>query len=473
MKFSISLRYIFFMNIVVAIFAAVVGYSCSHIAGQFLRAQLVDEVVENAASMLGNMNVDPRPGVMKHLAQIFGVDTIAYDPQKDKVLASSLDSKTVKSIEGKIKKIFKQSQHPTFEMNNKQFIVGAHKIEYKSVNGDRPAGTKLLVLVPRDKLDNSQQQINQRIADITIIALLIVTFATVLISLTVTRPIRKLSHEMDSISTEIQTQDNAGDLSNLKLKTIRGPAEVSALANSFYRLLNNLKNAEAKLAKSERLASLGKISASVAHELRNPLSGIKMNVRILHDEIKKSQAQEDLETISREIDRMDLYLQELMCIATQSTGKSRKMKLMPNMISISQQYQEVVNILQGRIKHANVSIVTDFELDCDRVFADASAVRQVIMNFLINAIEAMPDGGEIKISTVKCEIGTEFAIQDSGTGIQLTQDLFEPFISSKFDGAGLGLHICKQILDSSAGEIGYRNLEKGAKFWFRLPNQAI
>ena len=471
MKFSISLRYIFFMNLVVAIFAAVVGYSCSHIAGKFLQTQLVDEVVENAASMLGEMNVDPRPGVMKGLAKIFGVDTLALNPKTRKIIASSLPSETAKSIEKKIALQIKQKNQPIVEVENKRYVVGSHEINFKKTGPDRPAGTKLLVLVPYDKLANSQDEINKRIYDITIIAVLIVTFASVLISLTVTRPIRKLSREMDKISTAIQLQDKTGDLP--RYQAIKGPSEVRALASSFHKLLVNLQTAEVKLAKSERLASLGKIAASVAHELRNPLSGIKMNVRILQDEIEDKQSLEDLETVSREIDRMDLYLQELMSIATQANGSSRKMKLTPKIISLSEQFKEVENILQGRIKHANISLETNFNPSCDMVFADPSAVRQVIMNFLINAIEAMPTGGNIKIISNSCKIGTEFALIDSGTGIQIDQDLFEPFISSKFDGAGLGLHICKQIIDSSSGEIGYSNLEKGAKFWFTLPNNEI
>ena len=465
MKIPISIRFIFAMNLIIAGFALVAAWALSNVSGDALQNQLVDERVKNAASMLGEMNIDPRKGVMENLAKIFDSPVIAVDPKSRTLLASSFDD----AHEKQLRELFlKKSKPGKVKIGDQTYFVGMHDITFKQPGPGRPAGCELIAFIPAEKIEHSRELINQRIMRMTLITLVIVTLFSVGISITIARPIRKLAKKVDQISTELDCRSQAVEFSSVSIKT--GPPEVVALGQSFDKLLQNLTIAEKELARTERLAGLGKISASVAHELRNPLSGIKMNVRVLADELTDPTQQEDLAMISREIERMDLYLQELMSLAKQSDpAKASFADLECKKIDLTEQVEQVLKLLSGRLSHSDIKLCRKISPQANAVWANPEKIRQVMINFFINAIEAMSKGGLATVFVTPVSGGTKFALKDSGPGVGKMTDLFEPFVSSKFDGAGLGLHICRQIIQAHKGEIGYESDSSGATFWFILP----
>jgi signal transduction histidine kinase len=104
--------------------------------------------------------------------------------------------------------------------------------------------------------------------------------------------------------------------------------------------------------------------------------------------------------------------------------------------------------------------------------AQPEKIRQVILNLMLNAIESMPAGGPIRLSLAPSPGDrVRFSVADSGKGVEppVGQDIFAPFVSTKEGGAGLGLHICRQIIVQHGGQIGYDSTPQGATFWFELP----
>ena len=151
-------------------------------------------------------------------------------------------------------------------------------------------------------------------------------------------------------------------------------------------------------------------------------------------------------------------------------------------IATPQQVQDLGNLFSIRITHDKRHQVEIFQhhlqkwqVDFQRVFAaraDAGQVRQVLMNLLINAVEAMPGGGRATVVVAPGGDGrVRVSVSDTGQGITAPEDvdLFDAFISTKSDGAGLGLYVCRQIVESHAGRIGYDSGPDGATFWFELP----
>ena len=114
----------------------------------------------------------------------------------------------------------------------------------------------------------------------------------------------------------------------------------------------------------------------------------------------------------------------------------------------------------------------DFDAQTPLVAADPSQIRQVMMNLIINAVEATPEGERVGLSLKPAEEGgAVFSIRDTGGGVHPPdgKDIFDPFVTTRTDGAGLGLHICRRIIEAHGGKIGYRNTEDGAEFHFTLP----
>ena len=304
----------------------------------------------------------------------------------------------------------------------------------------------------------------------TLPAILVATLLSLLLAQALTRPIARLATAMDRIATE-QTPAESEPVS---LSQINAPREIVRLADSFDRLMARLEQAKRLLARSERLATLGKTAAGVAHELRNPLSAVKMHVRILRDEVAAEKAAADpaFEVILKEIDRMDLYLSELMSVA--SEGRSTPSDGRIESVSLPQAVESVLVLLSGRLSHANIRVHTEFADSGRNVRGDRGKIRQVLINLVINAIEAMPQGGNLRIDvarrdtagreTVRCSVADE----GSGVRVEKDADIFDPFVSTKPDGAGLGLYLSKRIVESLDGVMTYENTPEGGRLPFRL-----
>jgi signal transduction histidine kinase len=249
----------------------------------------------------------------------------------------------------------------------------------------------------------------------------------------------------------------------------RHPAEIARLERSFEQLLARLDDARRQLARSARLATLGQLAASVAHELRNPLSGIKMNARVLADELTRANiADRSLDLIIREIDRMDLFLGELLDLA--SPGLSGPIRAEP--VQLAELADSVLSLLAGRCRHGSVEVIRQFA-DC-RVRGDSQQIRQVMLNLMLNALDAMPHGGKMTVAvqpTAGAAGPVRFSVTDTGPGVQPTAgaDIFDPFVTTKPGGTGLGLAISRQVISRHDGRIGYDTSPTGSMFWFELP----
>jgi signal transduction histidine kinase len=256
---------------------------------------------------------------------------------------------------------------------------------------------------------------------------------------------------------------------NVPFSSSRHPAEIARLERSFEQLLARLDDARQQLARSARLATLGQIAASVAHELRNPLSGIKMNARVLADELKRANiADRSLDLIIREIDRMDLFLGELLDLA--SPGLAGPIRAEP--VRLVELADSVLSLLAGRCRHGGVEVIRQFA-DCE-THGDSQQLRQVMLNLMLNALDAMPHGGKMTVAIQPAAGDTgsvRFSVADTGPGVQSPPgaDIFDPFVTTKPGGTGLGLAMCRQVISRHSGRIGYDTSPAGCTFWFELP----
>ncbi len=232
------------------------------------------------------------------------------------------------------------------------------------------------------------------------------------------------------------------------------------------RDITEQKKAEHVLRTTERLASVGKLAATVAHEINNPLEAVTNLVYLAKDRAVRDDVRQFLADAERELDRVSH-------ITKQTLGFYRDTRT-PSVVRISELLNPLIAVFESRCRNKGVEVRAEV-LDDPQVYAVAGEIRQLIANLLSNSIDAVQRGGQIRIRvsghrnhTADSSPGVRITIADSGTGIPVMdrRHLFEPFFTTKKDvGTGLGLWICKNIVDKHHGSIRVKSSAEPGRSW--------
>ncbi len=218
--------------------------------------------------------------------------------------------------------------------------------------------------------------------------------------------------------------------------------------------VSEVKKLEEELKRSERLAALGEMAAGVAHELRNPLSSIKGLAVLLKSRFADaSPDRETADILVREVERLNRSISELLDYARPGGLEKKK-------ISLIEVLHKAISLIRVDTDAAGVSISTAFAADPDFVNADQDKLNGVFLNLFLNAIQAMQDGGELNISTSLGEGSVICLVEDTGCGIdaRLLPRVFDPYVTSKNDGTGLGLAMSAKIIEEHDGKIEIKSI---------------
>jgi two-component system NtrC family sensor kinase len=229
-----------------------------------------------------------------------------------------------------------------------------------------------------------------------------------------------------------------------------------------------------QLIQSEKMAALGQLSAGIAHEIRNPLTSIKIFIQSLEKESDGEENQkEDFRIIVKEIDRINEHITLFLNFA-------RPEEPLFQAINMNELVREPLNLLTAKLKNSDIHPVMSLADDHPPAEGDRKQLAQVVLNLMLNAVEAMPQGGTLTICstvTVNPESRQEFLqliIKDTGHGIPEKDRpyLFDPFFTTKAGGTGLGLSIAYSIIQKHNGRIEVESeLGKGSSFILSLPVQ--
>jgi len=226
----------------------------------------------------------------------------------------------------------------------------------------------------------------------------------------------------------------------------------------------------AALEEQKRLAALGEMSAGLAHEIRNPLAGLKGAAQVLEGEQLSGDSQEMLQVIVDECERLDVVVSQFLDYA-------RPFELHTEVQPLNALVTHAVNLMRAQRLPDGIELVEELAGDLPPQRLDGTRITQVVINLLQNAIQAMPDGGVLTVTTQRrvdrrgrqvCE----FLVRDTGAGIppDEVEQLFIPFYTTKAGGTGLGLAICQRIVVAHDGEIDVQSPETGGtSFAVRLP----
>jgi len=228
-----------------------------------------------------------------------------------------------------------------------------------------------------------------------------------------------------------------------------------------------IQEANMKITRMDRLSLLGQLAAGLAHEIRNPLGSLVGSVEILEESLGENHPKIEFVTIMhRELNRLRDKLNEFLKFARPAPPQRIEN-------SINDVVNAGVDLVQREAAKSSSRIETRIDEKVPLISMDAEQVKQILINLLLNAVQAMPDGGTVTVTTGVFDKGVFFSVEDEGAGVPEVnrEKIFDPFFSTKKDGTGLGLPIVKQLAEAMNGTITLSPVSAGARFEVRIPDE--
>ena len=239
--------------------------------------------------------------------------------------------------------------------------------------------------------------------------------------------------------------------------------QVQALVGKVSIVVETLQQREREVRRADQLAAVGQLAAGMAHEIRNPMTSIQMLVQDAQERPDRGLSAEDLAVIEREVRRIERTLQTFLDYAR----PPRPSKAPTDLRSV---VHETLDLTRGRAAKQRIHVRVDGPDQPLIVDADPGQLRQVLVNLLLNALDAMPGGGNLNVELSADGPVAIVRVSDTGPGVAAGVRLFEPFASTKDTGLGLGLVISRRIVEDHCGTIAAeRSSGGGARFTVRLP----
>jgi signal transduction histidine kinase len=314
-------------------------------------------------------------------------------------------------------------------------------------------GWSLAVTIPVEEFRKEARAIQTRVIQVVALTLIFTVICVSLISYYLLKPVRSLVKATHRIAGGNLTQEIP----------VRTRDELGELTRSFNRMTQNLSRIQNELVRSEKLVALGRLSAGVAHEIRNPLNAMKGAV--VYMQRRRSDdplITEYLQLMMEEIDRLNEFVTDFLYFARQSSPKPVPADL--NKLLLSAQ-----NLFEKQAEEKHISFRNRLADDLPMTEVDPHQIQQVLVNIIINAVDAMPGGGEIIFSTLLVKNKKDatvserirLRIEDKGIGIpqELMQNIFDPFFTTKETGTGLGLPLSLGIMENHGGTVSISSKE--------------
>ena len=313
-------------------------------------------------------------------------------------------------------------------------------VAYRSV-AEQP-GTVLAFIAETSDLALALRAARLRVLLVAGVSLFLFFLISHFVARGVSRPIERLlarthaSAESVSLSREPRATDDD---------------EVARLGHVFNDMIRQLQTSQDALVRSEKLAVAGLLAARVAHDVRNPLSSIKMQTQLLRSRLRHDlENQALLRALLHDIDQVESVVRGLLELARPGELKVRRTRL-------NEVVDDLLRPLYAQMAHRKIIVEAKLEPDLPEVLLDVERFRQALLNLIVNAADAMTDGGTLRVVAARTHDGSAVVLDvcDDGTGIDpaVADHLFDPFVSTKRDGIGLGLVNTKTVIESHGGRV--------------------
>ncbi len=283
------------------------------------------------------------------------------------------------------------------------------------------------------------------------IHIFLITIGPLLLLITAFFFMKGFSHSL-SVLTEATRKIQLGEKQFLITEPLKD--EFGELASSFNNMTVSLHDQYNKLQEAERLAAVGEMAAGMAHEIKNPLAGVKVSVEVLSQDLDLNQEDKAIFLqIVNEIDRINALLKSLLNYARPPKPESVS-------FDVYQVLETTIKSAQYSLRatpagaHKQIEFIRDYDPKVPEIIADPSQLQQILLNLFLNAGDAISHQGTITVQTRKVSEETiQIAVSDDGKGIdsQSLEKIFKPFFTTKSHGTGLGLAICKRLVEQHTG----------------------
>jgi len=288
---------------------------------------------------------------------------------------------------------------------------------------------------------------------------------------------RALSHSLTQISVTLRGAEGetSTDLGQIEVSSRNSAGQLTALetqvqnvVSNLHRVADELQQARKEMVRAERLAAVGEVAAGVAHEIRNPLTSVKLLIqRAAERQPVHSLNGQQMQVLMEEVSRMENTVQSLLDFARPEKPQNVPCQF-PSILTKS------LALLEGRLQQQQIELDISDDHAPGLLHGDPLLIQQVIVNIVINAIEFTPPGGILRLRMFKNAQANSMVleIEDSGPGIDpaVLERIFEPFVTTRSTGSGLGLAISRRIIEEQGGTLTATNASNGgALFCIELP----
>jgi len=317
---------------------------------------------------------------------------------------------------------------------------------------------------PRDVYMHSLMLVAYFAVTSVIVGIVIAFISLITMNRLVLSPLLRLSTEVNEIDPHAISKSDL---------VIPGDDELSTLSVNIDNMLQTLNDYQQRLKESERMATIGETSAMVGHDLRNPLqvvyllsSRLKKIIGLIGGKVDESEVKE-MEFIEDKLKAQTVYMNKIVSDLQDFSRKNINVSY--EEVDLEKLVQEVIATLT---LPENIDISTDFDGALGAVQADGGLLRRVFTNLLTNAVQAMPDGGFIIVEGSPVRSMAKVSVSDTGPGIseENREKIFQPLFTTKAKGTGLGLAVCKRLVEAHGGEITFSTKEGvGTTFSVMIP----
>lgn len=266
----------------------------------------------------------------------------------------------------------------------------------------------------------------------------------------------------------VQGQRRSGEVFPIELSVTKVGVEDEARYAAFIRDISETVRLREQLVERERLVAIGTTSAKFAHEVGNPLNSMLMNLQLIDRRIAKDVPAAQLAPL---VQRVEAEVRRLAALLNEFRGMSRRQPFELRRVEPHTLLHDFAESHREACESRGVRLEIEWEPDLPAVHVDRAKMTQVLLNLAKNAIEAMGEGGGVLSLRARDDgLHVVLEVTDTGGGIPVGVDVFEPFLTTKRDGTGLGLPVARQIVSGHGGELTYRSTPgEGTTFVVRLP----
>lgn len=415
----------------------------------YYTSKLLDDRLEREAVRISRILYESRfvlnPIYLERLGNVIEGRVAVFDTA-GKILAASFDTTGAKDFLFYVdpSEVKKRHENDTRD----QIVIKIHKadrsfllVTRKLFFSNTRQSILIAILTPLDDLQTAKLQTASRTILSGSLALLIAFIAAGVVLKKISASVRDILMVTDKIASgDFKSKAGHSDIT-----------ELNTLASSINQMSDRLMAYEKQLVDSTRVLSASKITAAMAHEIKNPLSSMKMLAQIIQKRFEHDREGAGMTAaVIKEINRVDTLVSDLRTLSG------------PVRLSFSNAYprlplEEVITVITPKLDHLNIRLAVDIEPDLPKIQMDTDKIKQVLWNLLMNGAQSMPKGGRLGVCLKMSdgENGIEYRIRDTGAGIpqQDMDHIFTPFFTTKKEGIGIGLHVCKEIARAHQGDI--------------------